>query len=127
MIMKSEPYASAIASPDGKHTVADYSAANGLDYVDRVGPLSRDQFVEYADWFTRQLVPGVRDETVTEVTPVDEGFRVSFADATPLTARQVIVATGVIRYQSLPAELAGLPDVLITHPGKYIDVGNFKG
>ncbi|HEX3958159.1 MAG TPA: NAD(P)-binding domain-containing protein [Trebonia sp.] len=127
MLMKSEPYASAIASPDGKHTVADYSAANNLEYTDRVGPLSRDQFVEYADWFTKQLVPGVRDETVTGVNPVDGGFRLSFANAAPVTTRAVVIATGVIPYQYLPAELAGLPDDLISHTGKHIAVGDFKG
>jgi hypothetical protein len=127
MLMKSEPYASVIASPDGKHTVAAYSAAHGLEYVDRVGPLTRDQFVEYAGWFTEQLVPGIRDETVTEVNPIDGGFRVSFENAAPVTTRQVIVATGVIPYQYLPAELAGLPDDLVTHTGKHIAVGDFKG
>lgn len=127
MLMKSEPYASAIASPDGKHTVADYSAANGLDYVNRVGPVSRDQFVEYADWYIEQLVPGVRDDTVTEVAPMDGGFRVSFANAAPVTTRQVIVATGVIPYQHLPAELAGLPEDLISHTAKHIELADFKG
>lgn len=33
MIMKSEPYASTIASPDGKYSLAAFSAAHGLDYV----------------------------------------------------------------------------------------------
>jgi thioredoxin reductase len=127
MLMKSEPYASAIASPDGKHSLAAFSAAHGLDYVDRVGPVTADRFVEYADWFAGQLVPDVRDETVTEVTPVDGGFRVSFADAAPVTARSVVVATGVIPYDYTPAELAGLPADLITHTAKYIELDDFKG
>ena len=74
MMLKSEPYASTIASPDGKHHVAAYCESLGLDYADRVYPLSRERFLDYADWYTKQLVPGVRDETVTEVSPVDGGF-----------------------------------------------------
>ena len=127
MLMKSEPYASTIASPDGKYTLAAFSAAQGLDYVDRVGPVTRDRFVEYVDWYTERLVPGVQDETVTEVTPVDGGFRVSFADAAPVTARQVVVATGVIPYHYLPAQLGGLPDDLLTHTAKHIELDDFKG
>jgi cation diffusion facilitator CzcD-associated flavoprotein CzcO len=127
MLMKSEPYASAIASPDGKYSLAAFSAAHGLDYVDRVGPVTRDRFVEYVDWYAERLVPGVQDETVTEVTPVDGGFRVSFADAGPVTAGQVIVATGVIPYHYLPAQLAGLPDHLLTHTAKHIALDDFKG
>jgi FAD-dependent urate hydroxylase len=127
MLMKSEPYASTIASPDSKHTLAAFSAAQGLDYVNRVGPVTRDRFVEYVDWYTERLVPGVQDETVTEVTPVDGGFRVSFADAAPVTARRVVVATGVIPYNYLPAQLGGLPDDLLTHTAKHIQLHDFKG
>jgi FAD-dependent urate hydroxylase len=58
MLMKSEPYASTIASPGGKYDVAAYCGAHGLDYVDRVGPLTRERFLEYADWYAKQLVPG---------------------------------------------------------------------
>ena len=127
MLMKSEPYASTIASPDGKYTLAAFSAAQGLDYVDRVGPVTRDRFVEYVEWYTERLVPGVQDETVAEVTPVDGGFRVSFADAAPVTARRVVVATGVIPYHYLPAQLGGLPDDLLTHTAKHIELDDFKG
>jgi len=127
MLMKSEPYASTLASPDGKYTLEAFSAAHGLDYVDRIGPVTADRFVEYVDWYAERLVPGVQDETVTEVTPVDGGFRVSFADAAPVTAGQVVVATGVIPYHYLPAQLAGLPDGLLTHTSKHIAVGDFKG
>jgi FAD-dependent urate hydroxylase len=127
MLMKSEPYASTIASPDGKYTMAAFSAAHGLDYVDRIGPVTRDRFVEYVDWYAKELVPGILDETVTEVAPVDGGFRVSFADAAPVTARSVVVATGVIPYHALPAQLAGLPDALLTHTAKHIELGDFKG
>jgi FAD-dependent urate hydroxylase len=127
MLMKSEPYASTIASPGGKYDVAAYCGAHGLDYVDRVGPLTRERFLEYADWYAKQLVPDVRDETVTEVVPVDGGFRVTFADAAPVVARQVVVATGVLPYQHLPAELAGLPAELVTHTAQHHDLDEFKG
>lgn len=127
MVMKSEPYASTFASPDGRHDVAAYCRSHGLEYVNRVGPLTRERFLEYADWYTKQLVPDVRDETVTEVTPLGEGFRVSFANAAPVIARQVVVATGVLPYQHLPAELAGLPAELVTHTAQHHDLDKFRG
>jgi thioredoxin reductase len=127
MVMKSEPYASTIASPTGKFTVAHYCASRGIDYVDRVDPLTRQRFLDYADWYTEQLVPGLRDETVTEVAPVAGGFRVSFADATPVLARQVVLATGVIPYQYIPAELAALPAELVTHTAQHQNLDVFSG
>jgi FAD-dependent urate hydroxylase len=127
MLMKSEPYASTIASPDGKYQVAAYCKSRGLDYVDRVGPLTRERFLGYADWYTEQLVPDVRDETVTDVTPFDGGFLVACANAAPVTARQVVVATGVLPHQHLPAELTGLPAELVTHTAQHHDLDEFKG
>jgi FAD-dependent urate hydroxylase len=127
MLMKSEPYASAIASPTGKYDLAAYCASHGLDYVNRVGPLTRERFLEYSDWYTEQLVPGLRDLTVTDVTQVDGGFRVTFANAAPVVTRQVVVATGVLPYQYLPAELAGLPAELVTHTAHHHDLDVFKG
>jgi cation diffusion facilitator CzcD-associated flavoprotein CzcO len=52
---------------------------------------------------------------------------VAFANAEPVTARQVIVATGVLPYQYLPAELAGLPADLVTHTAVHHDLDEFKG
>jgi cation diffusion facilitator CzcD-associated flavoprotein CzcO len=127
MLMKSEPYASTIASPDGKYTLAAYCATRGLDYVDRVGPVTLQRFLNYADWYTEQLVAGIRDETVTEVTPADGEFRVAFADSAPVRARQVIVATGVLPYRYIPSELAKMPADLVTHTAQHHDLSVFKG
>ena len=81
MKLKSEPYASDIAAPKPGYDVAGYCRAHGLDYVERVRPLTLERFLDYADWYTEQLVPDVRDVTVTEIKAVDGGFRVGFADA----------------------------------------------
>lgn len=127
MCLKSEPYASSIAAPRRDHDISAYSAAHGLDYVDRVGPLTLARFLGYADWFTAQLVPEVRDLTVTKVTGVADGFKVEFTDGQPVNARQVIVATGVLPHRYLPGNLAGLPPDLVTHTSDHHDLGRFQG
>jgi cation diffusion facilitator CzcD-associated flavoprotein CzcO len=115
MLMKSEPYASTIASPDGSYDVAAYCKASGIEYVNRVQPLTLDRFVDYADWYTKQLVHDVHEDTVTKVSPVSDGFRVEFTNMTPVIARQVVVATGVLPHFHLPSELAELSPHLVTH------------
>lgn len=127
MNMKSEPYASDMAAPQPGYDVAAYCAEHGYDYTERLGPLSLERFLGYADWYTEQLVPGIRDITVTDVTAVDGGFRVSFADADPITARQVVVATGVLPYYRVPAELAGLPADLLSHTKDIHRLEPFQG
>jgi hypothetical protein len=61
------------------------------------------------------------------VTAVDGGFRVSFADADPITARQVVVATGVLPYYRIPDELAGLPADLLSHTKDIHRLEPFQG
>jgi FAD-dependent urate hydroxylase len=127
MNLKSEPYASDMASPRAGYDIEAYCGAHGLDFRPRLGPLSLERFLGYADWYTEQLVPDVRDVTVTHVAMADGGFRVEFADAEPLTARQIVVATGVLPYATIPAELSGLPADLVSHSSDHHDVGTFAG
>ena len=81
MLLKSEPYGSDIASPRSGFDVRAYSESHGFGYAHRGQPLALDRFLEYADWFTAQLVPDVRDDQVTEVTRTDDSFIVAFAGA----------------------------------------------
>jgi len=128
MFLKSEPYGSAISAATRGYDVGTYARLHGFDdYVDRVGPLSLERFLGYADWFTDQLVPDVQDLTVTNVTPQDGGFKVEFAEEAPVFARQVIVATGLLPYMHIPGELSGLPSDLMTHSSVHDRLDQFSG
>jgi FAD-dependent urate hydroxylase len=128
MFLKSEPYGSLISSATQGYDIATYSSLHGFDdYVDRVGPLSLERFVGYADWFTDRLVPDIQDVTVTNVTAVDGGFRVEFAEESPVFARQVIIATGLLPYMRIPGELSGLPSDLMTHSSEHHRLDQFSG
>lgn len=127
MNLKSEPYGSHISAPSAGYDIAAYCRSHGLEYVDRLGPLPLERFLGYADWFTSQLVPDISDVTVTEIDAVGDGFRVTFADAEPLTAQQVIVATGVRPYANIPVELHGFPSDLVSHTSDHCDLEPFRG
>ncbi len=127
MWLKSEPYASEISAPNPGFDVGSYAKQHGIAYNNRVKPLSVEGFTDYGDWFTKELVPGVTDITVTGVEPVSGGFEVSFADADPMTARQVVVASGVLPFAAVPGELAGLPGDLATHTAEHRHLDKFSG
>ena len=128
MFLKSEPYGSVLSSVTPGYDIATYSKLHGFDdYVDRIGPLSLERFLGYADWFTDQLVPDVRDVTVTSVTPGDGGFKVEFAEESPVLARQVIIATGLLPYLHIPSELSELPADLMTHSSVHHQLDQFRG
>jgi Pyridine nucleotide-disulphide oxidoreductase len=127
MFLKSEPYASEIASPSGGYDLAAWYRLRGFDYVNRVAPVPLDRFLGYADWYVEQLAPDVRDVTAADISVVDEGFLVAFADAEPVTARKVVVATGILPFAHIPAELSGLPDDLVTHSSEHDGLTQFRG
>jgi lysine/ornithine N-monooxygenase len=127
MRLKSEPYASEIAAPNPGFDVGSYCKQHGIAYNHRVEPLSVEGFTDYGDWFTKELVPGVTDITVTGVDAVAGGFKVSFADADPVTARQVVIASGVLPFARIPDELGGFPKDLVTHTAEHRYLDAFSG
>jgi lysine/ornithine N-monooxygenase len=127
MNLKSEFYASDISAPAHGHDLTEYCRSRGLDYAERVVPLSLERFLGYGDWYTAQLVPDVIDASVREISPVDGGFRVGFSDADDATVRQVVLATGVLPYFHIPAELSSLPAGLVSHTKDHHNLDSFSG
>jgi pyridine nucleotide-disulfide oxidoreductase len=127
MYLKSEPYGSDMSTPQAGYDLAGYCRSERVDGIGRGIPLPLEQFLDYADWYIKQLVPDVSDVTVTEVKAVSGGFQVTFADAEPVTARSVVMATGVLPYLHIPAELSGLPSDLLSHTSDHRHFDGFRG
>lgn len=127
MKLKSEPYASDIAAPLPGYSLAAYCRVHGLPYVNRIGPVTLERFVDYADWYAEQLVPSISDVTVTRLTAKPGGFVAEFADTEPVAARQVVIATGVLPYAAIPAELRQLPSDLVSHSADHRHLDGFSG
>jgi FAD-dependent urate hydroxylase len=127
MYLKSEPYGSDMSCPQGKYDLAAYSRSERVDGIDRGVPLPLDTFLDYSDWYIKQLVPDVSDVTVTEIKPTAAGFVVAFADAEPIAVRTVVVSTGVLPHYYIPAELSGLPSELLSHTSDHVRFDGFRG
>jgi FAD-dependent urate hydroxylase len=127
MYLKSEPYGSDMSCPQTGFDLEGYSRSERVDGIGRGIPLPLEQFLDYSDWYIKQLVPDVSDVTVTDVKAVNGGFQVTFADAEPIVARNVVVATGVLPYRHIAAELSGLPSDLLSHTSDHRLFDDFRG
>jgi cation diffusion facilitator CzcD-associated flavoprotein CzcO len=96
MRLKSEPYGSDMSAPQAGYDLAGYCRSEGIEGIERGTPMAIGRFLDYVDWYIKQLVPDVSDVTVTEIKAVNGGFQVTFADAEPVAARNVVIATGVL-------------------------------
>jgi len=127
MYLKSEPFGSDMSCPDAGYDLDGYCRSERIDGIGRGIPLSLERFLDYCDWYIKQLVPDVSDVTATEIKPVNDGFQVAFADAEPVAARSVLIATGVLPYRYIPAELSGLPSELLSHTSDHRQFDHFRG
>jgi FAD-dependent urate hydroxylase len=127
MYLKSEPFGTDMSCPQRGYDLEGYSKSERVEGIGRGNPLPLSQFLDYADWYIKQLVPDVTDITVTEIKPVGDGFQVSFADAEPVAVRTVVLATGVLPHYFIPAELSGLPSDLLSHTSDHTGFDQFKG
>jgi FAD-dependent urate hydroxylase len=128
MYLKSEPYGSDMSCPQTGYDITGYSRAERIPGIDERGePLSLERFLDYSDWYIKHLVPDVSDVRVTEIKAVNGAFRVAFADAEPVAARNVVIATGVLPHAYIPAELSGLPAELVSHTSGHHHFDRFRG
>jgi hypothetical protein len=127
MYLRSEPYGLAISYPQTGYEFEDYCRSERIDGIGRGIPVSIERFLDYSDWYIKHLVPDVSDVTVTDIRAVNGGFRVAFADAGPVLAKHVVIATGVLPYRYIPAELSGLPSELASHTADHHRFDHFRG
>jgi len=127
MFLKSEPYGSDMSCPQTGYDLAGYSRSERVEGIGRGIPLSLERFINYSDWYIKHLVPDVSDVRVTEIQARDGGFRIALADAEPIAARNVVVATGTLPHVHIPAELAGLPPELVSHTSEHHRFDRFRG
>jgi cation diffusion facilitator CzcD-associated flavoprotein CzcO len=124
MFLRSSARASNISDPRREYTLASYASAERRE-IGRPVPL--EDFLGYADWFRRQLVPDVDEREVEQVERGGSGFRVDLADGATLTAPRVVVAAGIEPFARRPTAFAELPESLVTHSVDLRDPAAFRG
>jgi FAD-dependent urate hydroxylase len=127
MYMRSEPDGLDLSCPEPGFFFKDYCGSEqvaGMNYGARI-PV--ETFIDYSAWYIKHLVPDVSDVTVTNIKAVNNGFEVAFAEDDMIVANHVVIATGVLPYRRMPAELAGLSSELVSHTSDHHRFDQFRG
>jgi FAD-dependent urate hydroxylase len=125
MQLKSEWPASSLSDPDGRHTLQDFCARDGLACNN--GPIPIETFTRYALSFQRSLVPSLEQVFVSTIEFKHDGFDLKLESGEEFHADNVIVATGLTNAAYRPRELAALPGHLSSHTGDHHDLSCFRG
>ena len=127
MRLKSEGFASNLADPDDRFTLAAYCGDEGVAYEDEGLPVSRASFIDYGRAFQQRFVPEVEDRLVVSLRRSGDGFAVQLEDGEIVAADKIIVAIGVSDFAYLPPALVGLPTELVSHAAQHEDMAAFCG
>jgi hypothetical protein len=112
MLLRSPRVASNISDPSDSHTLNAYEAENGLAPA---APVPLETFVDYGQWFQRQLIPNLDQREVAAIEVSGNGFRVLLTDGISFLSRRVVVAAGIGPFQKVPEVFRSLPSAQVTH------------
>jgi len=126
MVLKSEPYPTDLSAPLPGYTAGDHARVVGASYRSRVTPLTKERFIEHAEWFADRQVPDVEDTQVVSIHRCDDGFELVTDTGEQLSARRVVVATGTVPFAHVAPPLGELGDG-VSHSSAHRDLSPFRG
>jgi hypothetical protein len=127
MLLKSEGFASCLDAPGAGLTLGRYCAEAGLPYADLGLPTPLSTFTSYGLEFQKRFVPGLDSGRIDSVKQASNGYQIQLADGRILTARRVVVATGLTHFEHVPPVLAQLPGDFVTHSSRHSALDHFAG
>lgn len=127
MLLKSDGFASSLYDPASSFTLRHYCEEKKLPYDDVSLPVPLEVFSAYGLEFQKRLVPTLEETDVTSVRRTSSGFELTTADGQTVSARAVIVATGITHFGYLPQFLADLPREYVSHSSQHHDLSGFRG
>jgi FAD-dependent urate hydroxylase len=125
MFLKSQGFASNLSDPVGARTLAAFCRATGRPYADYGLPVPLQDFVAYGDWFAGPLEGSLDQTLVARLTGRHGRFELGLADGRTVTARRVVLATGVEHFAHTPRRLAGHESV--SHSSTITEPAAFSG
>jgi thioredoxin reductase len=127
MFLKSEGFASTLFEPGRRFTLGAFCAERGLPYADIGDPVRLETFVAYGLEFQRRFVPNLEERLSVLVRQTGDDFEVACSDGDTIRARKVILASGILHFSHIPAELQDLPAALVSHSSDHHDLSRFNG
>jgi len=124
MLLRSPWDASHIADPHRAFTLDDYEKARCIR-LSRPVPLA--DFVQYGQWFQRQLVPDLDTRRIERLERTSAGFRLRIADGDSIMAQRVVIAAGIGPFARRLPVLDKVPRSLASHSSEHSDFNRFAG
>jgi thioredoxin reductase len=124
MFLRSPKVASNISDPSASHTLDAFESANGITPA---APIPLETFVDYGQWFHRQLISNLDQREVAAIEVSGNGFRILLNDGISFLSKRVVVAAGIGPFQQVPGVFRSLPSAQVIHCYSGFEVRAFAG
>jgi hypothetical protein len=124
MTLRSNLSATAMVETVGPLSLRAYAQETGVAIE---SPVPLERFLAYGEWVQRRGVPDVDTRTVRTLDRAPDGFALELSDGERVTARRVVVACGIERFQYWPEGFGHLPSARVSHTGDHRDLSVFAG
>src|SRR5262249_35240323 len=118
MHLKSSLSAISISDPSRRYTVYRYLDSLGIP---RQEPVPLQLFLDYAQWFQRQVALDVDQTFVRTLMRDGQDFVLDLEDGRTLKPSHVILATGIAAFAHFPDYTRNLPPALVSHAQAHRD------
>ena len=128
LTLKSDAFASNIAAPGNDFPLERFYRETGRTDYSRIGlRVPGSTVAEYGQEFARRHVGEVDGARILEVSRVGNGFRLVLDTGEQVSARKLVVATGLLSLRHTPDSLSVLPPELLSHSSAHHDLSRFSG
>jgi thioredoxin reductase len=124
MLLRSPRSASNISDPQGACKLEAFENCLGIRPEN---PIRLATFVQYGQWFQRQLVPELDERRVECVASYKNGFRVLLNDGEAFHCQNVVIAAGIQAFHRIPTPFMPLRRSQFSHSYEGCDVRAFCG
>lgn len=127
MILKSDGFASNLSAPAPESTLKSWCDRHRRPYANRGLPVPLDDFLAYGADFIARFVPELENVLVEHVGCSADGYQLSLENGESVSARHVVIATGISYFPYVPSAFAKLPGSLVSHSYHHRDGESFRG
>lgn len=125
MHLKTDASSSDLSDPQGQATFGRFCIEHAMA---RDGaPVALATFLAYGRDFASRFAPQAEPKRLVRLDRAAGGLEIEFDDGESLTARRVVIATGILPFYHVPAELRQLPLELLSHSSAYGSLDRLDG
>jgi amino acid adenylation domain-containing protein len=124
MLLRSGWRSSNIAHPNESFTLDEFAADHQFSGLQ---PIPVETFIQYGQWFQRQVAADLDSRRVLRVERTPSGFQLALDDGTTMRVHHLVVAAGIASFAFVPPQFQQLPQSLASHSATHADLSQFQG